>query len=133
DGHRARRPLRPDGHAAGLARPRLVAVRAGAGAGSAGLWRRSRAEGLGSVGPGEGGRPMTSHDVTIAGYVVIAAGAVGLEVAARSHRFDVESLGTALSRVMRNRAGRRGVMAAWAWLGMPVFPRLSESVAETPA
>ena len=53
---------------------------------------------------------MTSHDVTIAGYVVVVLGAVGLEVAARSHRFDVQTLGTTLSRVMRNRAGRIGMM-----------------------
>ena len=66
---------------------------------------------------------MTSHDVTIAGYVVVAVGAVGLEVAARSHRFDVQTLGTALSRVMRNRAGRIGMVAAWAWVGMHFFAR----------
>ena len=66
---------------------------------------------------------MTSHDVTIAGYVLVATGAVGLEAAARSGRFDVQSLGTVLSRVMRNRAGRIGMIAAWAWVGMHFFAR----------
>jgi hypothetical protein len=66
---------------------------------------------------------MTSHDVTIAGYLVIVTGAVVLEAAARSSRFDVQSLGTVLSRVMRNRAGRIGMIAAWAWIGMHFFAR----------
>jgi Family of unknown function (DUF6186) len=66
---------------------------------------------------------MTSHDVTIAGYVVIAVGAVALGLVARSHRVDVQTLGTALSRVMRNRSGRIGLIAAWAWLGMHFFAR----------
>ncbi len=66
---------------------------------------------------------MSSHDVTIAGYVLITAGAVGLEAAARSHRVDVQSIGTVLSRVMRTRAGRIGLVAAWAWVGMHFFAR----------
>ena len=66
---------------------------------------------------------MTSHDVTIAGYVVVALGAVGLEVAARSHRFDVQTLGTALSRgdAQPGRPDRHG--RGWAWVGMHFFAR----------
>jgi len=66
---------------------------------------------------------MSSHDVTIAGYVLVVALAVALEVAAVSGRVDVQGLGTVLSRVMRHRAGRIGMVAAWAWLGMHFFAR----------
>jgi Family of unknown function (DUF6186) len=66
---------------------------------------------------------MSSHDVTIAGYLLVAAAALALELAAYGHRVDVQSLGTVLSRVMRTRAGRIGLVAAWAWLGMHFFAR----------
>ena len=66
---------------------------------------------------------MTSHDVTIAGYLLIIALVVALEVAAWSGRLEVQGLGTVLSRVMRTRAGRIGMIAAWAWLGMHFFAR----------
>jgi hypothetical protein len=66
---------------------------------------------------------VSSHDVTIAGYLVVLLTAIGLELAAWSHRFDVQGLGTVLSRVMRNRSGRIGMVAVWAWLGMHFFAR----------
>lgn len=66
---------------------------------------------------------MSSHDVTIAGYLAVLVLAVGLEVAAHVERLDVQGIGTVLSRVMRNRAGRIGVVAIWAWLGMHFFAR----------
>jgi hypothetical protein len=66
---------------------------------------------------------VTAHDVTIAGYVLIVALALGLQVAAWWGRGDVQTLGTVLSRVMRHRAGRIGMVAAWAWLGMHFFAR----------
>ncbi len=66
---------------------------------------------------------MTSHDVTIAGYVLIIAAAVALEVAAATHAFDIVSIRTVLSRVMRTRSGRVGVLVAWAWLGMHFLAR----------
>jgi hypothetical protein len=66
---------------------------------------------------------VTAHDVTIAGYLVIVTAAVGLQAAAYSGRVDVQSLGTVLARVMRTRAGRIGLVAAWAWVGMHFFAR----------
>jgi hypothetical protein len=66
---------------------------------------------------------VSSHDVTIAGYLAVLVLAVGLEVAAHVERLDVQGIGTVLSRVMRNRAGRIGVIATWAWVGMHFFAR----------
>ncbi len=66
---------------------------------------------------------MTAHDLTIAGYALVVALALVLQVAAWSGRGDVQTLGTVLSRVMRHRAGRIGIVAAWAWLGMHFFAR----------
>jgi hypothetical protein len=66
---------------------------------------------------------MNGHDVTVAGYVLIASSGVGLEVYARQGRSRIPTIGTVLSRVMRTRSGRVGVVAAWAWLGMHYFAR----------
>jgi hypothetical protein len=65
---------------------------------------------------------MTSHNITIAGYLVLVAAAVLTEVAARTG-YRVPTLGQALSRVMRTRTGRMGMLVAWAWLGMHFFAR----------
>jgi hypothetical protein len=66
---------------------------------------------------------MTSHDVTIAGYVVILVAVLALEVAAAGHVRGIVSIRTVLARIMRTRSGRVGVLAAWAWLGMHFFAR----------
>ncbi|MFI5100807.1 MAG: DUF6186 family protein [Actinomycetes bacterium] len=66
---------------------------------------------------------MTPHDLTLAGYAVIVACVVALEAAAARHLPGVVSIRTVLGRIMRTRAGRIGVLASWAWLGMHFFAR----------
>ncbi len=65
---------------------------------------------------------MSSHDVTIAGYLVVAAGIVALQVLASRTRV-VPSLGDLLTRAMRSRTGRVGILVAWAWIGLHFFAK----------
>lgn len=65
---------------------------------------------------------MSSHDVTIAGYFVVAAGIVALQVLA-ARTSAVPSLGDLLTRAMRSRTGRVGILVAWAWIGLHFFAR----------
>ena len=66
---------------------------------------------------------MSSHQVTIAGYLVVAAGIVGLQVLATRTRAPVPSLGDLFTRAMRSRTGRVGVLVAWAWIGLHFFAK----------
>lgn len=61
---------------------------------------------------------MSSHDVTVTGYALVLAFAVGLQIAALRPSSSVVSLQQVFGRLMRTRSGRIGVLAAWAWLGL---------------
>jgi Family of unknown function (DUF6186) len=64
---------------------------------------------------------MSSHDITVDGYLAVVAAGVILEVVATRTRAQVPSLGDVLTRIMRTRPGRVGVLVAWAWLGLHFF------------
>jgi hypothetical protein len=64
---------------------------------------------------------MTSHEITIAGYLIILASIVTLLVLATRTQAPVPSLGELLTRAMRTRTGRVGVLVAWAWIGLHFF------------
>jgi len=64
---------------------------------------------------------MSAHAVTMAGYLVLAATGLGLEVASRRPDSRVPSIRVVLGRIMSTRAGRLAVMAGWAWLGLHFF------------
>ncbi len=66
---------------------------------------------------------MSSHDFTIAGYVLMAAIGTGIQLLAYGGRTPIPTLGALLRRVMRTRSGRVGVVTGWAWLGMHFFVR----------
>ena len=66
---------------------------------------------------------MTSHEVTIAGYLVVLAAIAALQLLATRTRVPVPSLGELLTRAMRSRTGRVGVLVAWAWIGLHFFAR----------
>jgi Family of unknown function (DUF6186) len=64
---------------------------------------------------------VSSHAITIAGYVAVLTGIVLLQVLAARTRIPVPSLGELLTRAMRTRTGRVGVLVAWAWIGLHFF------------
>jgi hypothetical protein len=66
---------------------------------------------------------MSVRELTVLGYTAIAAVAGGLEVVAWRGSVRVPSFGRLLGRVMRTRAGRVGVITAWAWFGLHLFAR----------
>ena len=66
---------------------------------------------------------MNSHDLTIAGYLAVLAGIVVLQLLATGTGLPVPALGDLLTRAMRTRTGRVGVLVAWAWLGLHFFAR----------
>lgn len=66
---------------------------------------------------------MNSHNMTIVGYLVVVLAGLVLEFVSSRRGSKVPSLSTVLSRVMRTRSGRVGILAGWAWLGMHFFAR----------
>ena len=66
---------------------------------------------------------MNSHNVTIAGYLLVVAGIAVLQLLATRTRVPVPSFGELLTRAMRRRTGRVGILVAWAWIGLHFFAR----------
>jgi hypothetical protein len=66
---------------------------------------------------------MSSHDITIAGHLAVLLAAVALQVLAVRTQAPIPPLGDLLTRIMRSRTGRVGVLVAWAWLGLHFFAR----------
>jgi len=66
---------------------------------------------------------MTSHEITIAGYLAVLAGIVLLQLLATRTRAPIPAVGDLLTRAMRTRTGRVGVLVAWAWIGLHFFAR----------
>jgi hypothetical protein len=63
-----------------------------------------------------------SRSVTLLGYAVLLLSAGGLEVAAR--RRGSATFSDALAVVLRSRAARVALLAAWLWLGWHLFVRV---------
>lgn len=66
---------------------------------------------------------MNSHDVTVTGFLVVLAALVGTEIAGRTRRAPVPTFSQVMTRLMRTRTGRVGVLVAWAWLGLHFFAK----------
>lgn len=66
---------------------------------------------------------MSSHDWHVVGYLVLLLAGLLLELASCWPATGVPSLQDVLSRVMRTRTGRVGVLVAWAWVGLHFFAR----------
>jgi hypothetical protein len=60
---------------------------------------------------------MTSHAITVAGFAVVAAGLLAVELVARRGRAAVPTLSAVLCWAMRRRSTQLGVLLAWWWLG----------------
>ncbi len=63
-----------------------------------------------------------SRELIVAGYVVLALAAAGLELAARLTG-KLPTLGEAVATVNRNLTGRWLLLAAWIWAGWHFFVR----------
>jgi hypothetical protein len=61
--------------------------------------------------------------LTIAGYLVVAVAAVGLDLAARRAGSGLATIGEVFSKLSTRRAGRVAVMFGWWWLGWHFFVR----------
>ena len=66
---------------------------------------------------------MSTHNLTVAGYVAIVAMAGVMQALSRRPGSRTPSIGALFGRVMRTRPGRVGVIAGWAWLGLHLFAR----------
>ena len=66
---------------------------------------------------------MSSHDLTVAGYVLIVLAGVCLQLLGAREGSAILPLGAVLDRAMRTRSGRVGVIAGWAWIGIHFFAR----------
>ena len=66
---------------------------------------------------------MNTHDLTVLGYLLVVAAGVVIELIATRTQARIPSLGDVLTRAMRTRTGRVGVLVAWAWLGLHFFAR----------
>jgi len=66
---------------------------------------------------------MTWREVTMAGYMLVVAGIVVLQLLATRTEVAVPSFGELLTRAMRSRTGRVGVLVAWAWIGLHFFAK----------
>ncbi len=64
---------------------------------------------------------MNSHDLTVLGYLVFLLAGLLLELLATRTRMQIPALEQVLTRVMRTRTGRVGVLVAWAWVGLHFF------------
>jgi hypothetical protein len=66
---------------------------------------------------------MNSREITVAGFVALAALGAVLELLARRPGSRIPPLGVAIRRIMSTRSGRVGLVAGWAWLGLHFFAR----------
>jgi hypothetical protein len=66
---------------------------------------------------------VSPRTVTLTGYVVLLVSTLALVALGHVRASGVQTLSTVLGRVMRTRAGRVGMLAAWAWLGLHYFAR----------
>jgi len=66
---------------------------------------------------------MTSRWVTFAGWLLLLATVVALELRARARPSRYATLGETVSVVFRNPLVRGLALAGWAWLGWHLFVR----------
>lgn len=68
--------------------------------------------------------PMTTHLITVLGFVVLLAGVATLELLAKLRPgAGVPSAGDCLAYLMRTRVGRVLILSAWWWTGWHLFAR----------
>lgn len=66
---------------------------------------------------------MNSHDVTVLGFLVILSTLIGAEIVARRGNAEIPPFAEVVTRIMRTRTGRVGMLVAWAWIGLHFFAK----------
>ena len=66
---------------------------------------------------------MSSHNITLVGYLLFPALGIGLTAVAHRPGSRVPTLGALSTRIMHGRTGRIAVVAWWAWLGLHLFSK----------
>jgi hypothetical protein len=64
---------------------------------------------------------VNSHDLTVASYLTVLGAFVTLQIIGARTKAPVPTIGTILTRIMRSRTGRVGILVAWAWIGLHFF------------
>ena len=66
---------------------------------------------------------MSSHDVTILGYLVFLAAGVALAVRAHAPASRIATISQVFGRIMHSRTGRIAMVAWWAFIGFHLFSK----------
>jgi hypothetical protein len=66
---------------------------------------------------------MSSYDVTLLIWALLAAAVVALDVAGRFEGSPIPTLSRLIGRAMRSPQGRIGILAGWLWVGLHYFSR----------
>ena len=66
---------------------------------------------------------MSSHVITLAGYIAFLVAGIGLDTLALRPGSRIPTIGAVVSRIMHSRTGRIAVVAWWAWLGLHLFSK----------
>lgn len=66
---------------------------------------------------------MSTRVITIAGFVVVIAGLVTLEILGRRKKANIPTMSEWLGYVMRPKTGRALILLGWLWLGWHYFAR----------
>lgn len=70
-----------------------------------------------------GGSPMSSRELTIAGFLVLAVVAVGLYLLGRARRWGLAPVGDVTDAIRTSKAGRLALVLSWAWVGWHLLAR----------
>jgi hypothetical protein len=66
---------------------------------------------------------MTTRAITIAGFALVTAALIALEVVGRRETSRIPTIGEWLGYLMRARIGRALILLGWWWLGWHYFAR----------
>ena len=66
---------------------------------------------------------VSTRAVTIAGFAIVIAAMIGLQILARRPESKIPTMGQWLGYLMRPRIGRALVLLVWWWLGWHYFAR----------
>ncbi len=69
------------------------------------------------------GTPMTTRELTITGFLVLAAGALAFYLLGRARLLGLAPLGDVTDAIRTSTTGRCALALAWAWLGWHLLAR----------